>query len=253
MRIFAFDGVDYTELQAIYAGFSVIFAKITEEKLIVLGGNQIEIYESNGTHYLRRQAITANGTSVFQMLIPEDMSEFIFGGNSKAFTIYELTNGTYELIYREEVGETIFEVVVDPEEHYLILETDLSIRTYYRCPDECKSCHFPNNCSACIDGYQLNAGKCEYQASHCVKNQFVKEDICQEYCSRECETCRATKTDCVECAALYEMNEEGKCESVTSLNIFVSIRPFLNVIRRRGTKWVFMMVDDLWLYQYHEK
>ena len=105
MRIFAFDGVDYTELQAIYAGFSVIFAKITEEKLIVLGGNQIEIYESNGTHYLRRQAITANGTSVFQMLIPEDMSEFIFGGNSKAFAIYELTNGTYELIYREEVGK----------------------------------------------------------------------------------------------------------------------------------------------------
>ena len=40
MRIFAFDGVDYTELQAIYAGISVIFAKITEEKLIVLGATR---------------------------------------------------------------------------------------------------------------------------------------------------------------------------------------------------------------------
>ena len=49
------------------------------------------------------------------------------------------------------------------------------------------------------------------------------------------------------------MNEEGKCESIASLNIFVSVRPFLNMIRRRGTKWVFMMVDDLWLYQYHEQ
>ena len=47
------------------------------------------------------------------------------------------------------------------------------------------------------------------------------------------------------------MNEDGKCEAITSLSIFVSLRPFLNMIRRRGTKWVFMMVDDLWLYQYH--
>ena len=27
----------------------------------------------------------------------------------------------------------------------------------------------------------------------------------------------------------------------------------LNIIKKRGHKWVFMMVDDLWLYQYHRQ
>ena len=38
-----------------------------------------------------------------------------------------------------------------------------------------------------------------------------------------------------------------------SLSIFKDIRPFLNIVRKRGHKWVFMVVDDLWLYQYHQK
>ena len=35
--------------------------------------------------------------------------------------------------------------------------------------------------------------------------------------------------------------------------MFKNIRPFLNVLRKRGVKWIFMMVDDLWLYQYHQQ
>ena len=38
-----------------------------------------------------------------------------------------------------------------------------------------------------------------------------------------------------------------------SLSIFVSVRPFLNVLKKRGHRWIFMMLDDLWLYQYHQK
>ena len=35
--------------------------------------------------------------------------------------------------------------------------------------------------------------------------------------------------------------------------MFKNIRPFLNALRKRGVKWIFMMVDDLWLYQYHQQ
>ena len=37
------------------------------------------------------------------------------------------------------------------------------------------------------------------------------------------------------------------------LSVFISIRPFLNLVRRKGMKLVFMAVDDLWLYRYHQK
>ena len=47
---------------------------------------------------------------------------------------------------------------------------------------------------------------------------------------------------------------KGQCiiESNT-LSIFVDVRPFLNVLKKRGFKWVFLVVDDLWLYQYHQR
>ena len=38
-----------------------------------------------------------------------------------------------------------------------------------------------------------------------------------------------------------------------SLSIFTDIRPFLNLVRRKGIKFIFMAVDDLWLYQYHQQ
>ena len=50
------------------------------------------------------------------------------------------------------------------------------------------------------------------------------------------------------------MNEKGECEVENKgLSIFTDIRPILNLIRRRGLKWMFMVVDDLWLYQYHKQ
>lgn len=30
------------------------------------------------------------------------------------------------------------------------------------------------------------------------------------------------------------------------------VRPFLNIVRKKGMKTIFMIVDDLWLYQYHK-
>ena len=50
------------------------------------------------------------------------------------------------------------------------------------------------------------------------------------------------------------MNEQGECEiESNSLSIFASTRPFLNLLRKKGLKFVFLVVDDLWLYQYHKK
>ena len=50
----------------------------------------------------------------------------------------------------------------------------------------------------------------------------------------------------MECAALYVKNPEGKyvIES-QALNLFVSIRPLLNVVRKRGYKEIFMTYGSI--------
>ena len=37
------------------------------------------------------------------------------------------------------------------------------------------------------------------------------------------------------------------------LSVVKDIRPLLNVLKMRGHKFLFMVVDDLWLYQYHQQ
>ena len=87
-----------------------------------------------------------------------------------------------------------------------------------------------------------------------MKNILIGNGICKEYCDRKCRTCNQTKTDCVECSEFYTKDEKGECVMASqSLSIFVSVRPFLNVLKKRGYRWMFMVIDDLWLYQYHQK
>ena len=38
-----------------------------------------------------------------------------------------------------------------------------------------------------------------------------------------------------------------------AIKVIKDIRPFINIIRKRGLKFIFFMVDDLWLYQYHKR
>ena len=73
----------------------------------------------------------------------EDLRRFAFGGDSNTFSIYELTNNTYELVRQDSAGELVLEVMLDLYDYYLIVELSGSIQTYYRCPEECQSCFFP--------------------------------------------------------------------------------------------------------------
>ena len=149
----------------------------------------------------------------------------------------------------------MIKVSTDKLFQYFVATSFSGVKVFYECPSECTACHFPNNCSNCVDGYQLEMGKCTQQGySNCVKNKFIDEGICELYCDESCKTCNQTKYDCVECAEFYTKDADGKCIIENqSLSIFKDIRPFLTIFRKRGYKWVFMVVDDLWLYQYHQK
>ena len=66
-----------------------------------------------------------------------------------------------------------------------------------------------------------------------MKNILIGNGICKEYCDRKCRTCNQTKTDCVECSEFYTKDEKGECVMASqSLSIFVSVRPFLNVLKK---------------------
>ena len=50
------------------------------------------------------------------------------------------------------------------------------------------------------------------------------------------------------------MNRKGKCVIKSQvIKVVKDMRPMLNIIRKRGMKFIFFMVDDLWLYQYHKR
>ena len=105
-----------------------------------------------------------------------------------------------------------------------------------------------------MEEYSLEGGKCIRNPTRCVQNIFINDGICKEYCDQRCKTCNQTRYDCVECAEFYKRDGNGECVIENpNLSIFVSVRPFLNVLKKRGHRWVFMVIDELWLYQYHQK
>ena len=83
--------------------------------------------------------------------------------------------------------------------------------TFYDCTYECPTCIFPNNCTTCIEGFYLDNAWCleasQEQASNqsepneadltmCFKEEMYENGICHEYCSRECENCVSSTSDC---------------------------------------------------------
>ena len=112
----------------------------------------------------------------------------------------------------------------------------------------------PNNCISCVDGFVLVDGVCHPKPTNCVRNVMVIDGICQEYCARECKTCNNTRGDCYECSHLYRRNKAGQCViGSAALDFAARARFFVNLVRRGGFKFTFFVVDDLWLYSYHDK
>lgn len=86
-----------------------------------------------------------------------------------------------------------------------------------------------------------------------MNNVYQYEDVCEEYCSAKCATCTTSRDKCYECSAYYEMNEAGSCVIKSEVfDLIVRIRPFLNFVRKGSLKFMFMVLDDLWLYEYHK-
>ena len=122
VRVFQFDGSTYSQVQQIYAGFRVRVVKLSRERLIFTGQtNKVWIYESNGTQYLPSQCIQTNESIIYDMSISQGMSRFVFGGDSNTLSIYELANGIYELRHQQPIATEVLEVIVDPDELYLMV------------------------------------------------------------------------------------------------------------------------------------
>ena len=125
------------------------------------------------------------------MSISEDFSRFTYGGFASEAIIYDKINGSYQIVYSENFGATIYGGFVDEINglYYTFYSSDGNMRLYFGCPDACSSCSFPNNCSSCSPGFQINGVTCEpipiqtspanNQFTHCVKNQFQIQNVCQ--------------------------------------------------------------------------
>ena len=91
----------------------------------------------------------------------------------------------FELEEEIEIQRYIIDITMTPSGLYFVVSaiTPLAIEVFYQCPAECATCYFPNNCTTCIQGYQLQDHRCERYYTNCVRNSFFMEDICRQYCS----------------------------------------------------------------------
>ena len=136
--------------------------------------------------------------------------------------------------------------------YFIAIANDQKLYTFFLCSNGCANCSFPNNCSACENGFILKDFYCYPQPTQCVGNVVLKNNICAEYCHKKCKTCNQTRTDCYECADFYKRDQNGECVLKNEvLSLLEKVRPFLNFIKRRGLKAMFLAIDDLWLYNYH--
>ena len=163
--------------------------------------------------------------------------------------IHKKINGSYQVEEEINLGMGVVYLNIDESYLYYILNVNSpQIYIFFKCPSECITCSFPNNCSQCISGYHLNGGVCENHSSG-NNNHSNHSNVC----NRKCKKCSETKMQCLECFEFYVKNSQGFCEIENgSLSIFITIRPFLNILRRKGLKFLFLAIDDLWLYQYHK-
>ena len=90
-------------------------------------------------------------------------------------------------------------------------------------------------------------------ATVCVGNKVLVGNICQEYCSKKCKTCTDTRNDCVECAEFYFKDESGNyvVENQALWSVTV-IRPILNLIYAKSLRFLILLLNDIWLYNYHK-
>ena len=181
LRVYRKNGASYTLNQTIYAGFQVFFINHIPGKLEVHGFSfNALFFEHDGTEYKLIQTIVTASFIIRKTIKTDDFSRFVFGGSSLKMEMYEKLNGTYELTEELELGKNIYQIATDPRWLYFIVTTfEPSIDVLYRCPEECSSCSFPNNCTSCQEGYALEGGVCQVIMTNCVQNKFIKGKVCE--------------------------------------------------------------------------
>ena len=149
--------------------------------MVVSGlGASIELYEHNGTDYIINQSIASKDLIVGSVSFAEENSIMVYGGIKGRLRLFERVNGTYEFQGNTKIGAYIYEVKLEPGGLYFITVTNTpAIEVMYNCPTVCLNCTFPNNCSACINGYHLEGVQCRQDYTHCVQNRMIKDNICE--------------------------------------------------------------------------
>ena len=126
------------------------------------------------------ESIAATSATIKELEMLGNLEKFAFGGPDGKVTILTKENTTYtsKEFY---LNGSIKQALIDQDELYYVVTTYINnIEILYRCPSECVACSFPNNCSACVQGYSLQNGKCltDSNANHCVQGKFIKGNIC---------------------------------------------------------------------------
>ena len=204
LSIYRYNGTMFVLAQRIALGFMCFTINIINNLIEVHGfSSELRFYEFNGSQYVLKCTVFTNETVIKEISVLENGEKIMLGGHSQNISSYTYSNGSFELAGQLHVGEDVMEVFVHQGELYFLYTTSMTIEVLFRCPDECSTCHFPNNCTACIQGYRLQGVKCvenPKHPTHCVQNKFAAKGICEEYCDRRCKTCNMTRGDCVECA-----------------------------------------------------
>ena len=110
--------------------------KVMNESLMVSGEELIHFFEWDGTSYSFVMTLDYGQTGLKKIGISDDFKKLVYGGKSQTVNIRERnSNGTYDLLLSEDIGNDIEAAIVDVSGIYYIFSSkDNKIRIYYDCP-----------------------------------------------------------------------------------------------------------------------
>lgn len=228
-------------------------------QLLLVNGkaSSVDVYVGTPTGgYVLNQSIVTQNTQCESCLVSADKTLITVGGPSNGvytFT-FNQTTGLFEPNGNIYLGSTRVAGAAYSSDIFIVcMSSSIGTIAFFECKvTGCLSCEFAGYCKSCDQGTTLINGKCLLPEQMICLDGKIKNGICVTYCSKKCAACVGSADNCVGCGFGRRMSQSGQCVPTNSdMNIIGVVYAILSDLRVSRVKFLFLLLDDYELYQYH--
>lgn len=82
---------------------------------------------------------------------------------------------------------------------------------------------------------------------------LMKNGVCLRFCSKQCSACVNDPNNCALCGQYYTLSPDNKCtKTYKDTRLIDTAFSIISNLRVTHLKFVFLLVDDYELYEYHQ-